>query len=130
MPDDGAVPPYRLTHAQAAALLGVSMTTIGRLVASGELPHPPQVKAGILRADVERLSARRWHPGDPGWITTTEVAGVLGVSQPRVSQLARRGFLPFEHGSDGRRLFRPAQVAVIARARRERWGRRRGQRAV
>jgi len=46
---------------------------------------------------------------------------MLGVTQPRVSQLVRRGFLPYEQTPDGRRVFRPAQVAVIARARRERF---------
>ena len=41
---------------------------------------------------------------------------MLGVTQPRVSQLARRGFLPFERTPDGRRVFRPTQVEVIANA--------------
>ncbi len=46
---------------------------------------------------------------------------MLGVTGPRVSQLARRGFLPYERTPDGRRVFRSAQVEVIARARRERF---------
>ncbi len=79
-------------------------------------------KAGLLRADVERRTLERWKPGDPTWMTTTEVAAVLGVTQPRVSQLARRGFLPYEATPAGRRVFRPAQVEVIARTRRERFG--------
>ena len=64
---------------------------------------------------------RRWRPGDPTWMTTIEVAAVLGVTGSRVSQLARRGFLPYERTPGGRRVFRPAQVAVIARARRGRF---------
>ena len=77
--------------------------------------------AGLLRADVERRSLERWRPGDPAWMTTTQVAKRLGVTRARVSQLARRGFLPYERTRTGRRVFRPAQVAVIARAHRERF---------
>ncbi|MDQ3663418.1 MAG: helix-turn-helix domain-containing protein [Actinomycetota bacterium] len=80
-------------------------------------------KAGLLRADVERRSLERWRTGYPTWLTTTEVAAALGVTRPRVSQLARRGFLPYERTPDGRRVFRPGQIAVVARARRKRFDR-------
>ena len=39
-----------------------------------------QVKANLLLSDVGRLSAARWQPGDPSWLTTAQVAQVLGVS--------------------------------------------------
>ena len=56
-----------------------------------------EVRQGRLTpCGVERLSPERWKSSDPTWLTTSEVAAVLGVTQPRVSQLARRGFLPFE----------------------------------
>ena len=66
-------------------------------------------KAGLLRADVERRTLARWRPGDPTWMTTTKVAAVLGVTGPRVSQLARRGFRvgqqyhPWRSGTELRR---------------------------
>jgi len=120
-------PAYRLTQAQAADLLGVSTARVAELVGQGRLtPVAKYAKAGLLRADVERRSLERWRPGDPTWLTTTQVAEVLGVTQPRVSQLARRGFLPYEQAPDGRRVFRPGQVRVIAQARRERFHAGRG----
>jgi len=80
-----------------------------------------QLTAHVLREDVERLSAKRWRPGDPKWLTATQVAEVLGVTQPRVSQLANAGKLTYKVGPGGRKLFRPGQVEVIGRARRERF---------
>ena len=97
MPDLDRRPAYRLTPAQAADLLGVSTARVAELVAEGRLtPVQKWAKAGLLRADVERRTLERWRPGDPTWMTTAEVAELLGVTQPRGSQLARRGFLPFE----------------------------------
>ncbi len=85
MPDLDRRPAYRLTQAQAADLLGVSTARVAELVGQGRLtPVAKWVKAGLLRADVERL-LERWKPGDPTWLTTGEVAAVLGVTQPRVS---------------------------------------------
>jgi len=122
MPDLDRRPAHRLTQAQAADLLGVSTARVAELVAEGRLtPVAKWAKAGLLRADVERRTLERWRPGDPTWLTTAEVAAVLGVTGPRVSQHARRGFLPYERTPGGRRVFRPAQVEVIARARRERF---------
>ncbi len=71
----------------------MSTARVAELVGEGKLtPVAKWAKAGLLRADVERRSLERWTPGDPSWLTTTEVAELLGVTQPRVSQLARRGF--------------------------------------
>lgn len=103
-------PAHRLTQAQAAELLGVHPITVAQMVSRGRLtPVKRWAKAGLLRADVERLSLERWRPGDPTWLTTSEVADILGVTGPQVSQLARRGFLPFERTPDGRRVYRPDQ---------------------
>ncbi len=122
MQDLDLCPAYRLTQAQAADLLGVSVARIAELVGEGRLtPVAKYAKAGLLRADVERRTLERWKPGDPTWLTTTEVAEVLGVTRARVSQLAERGFIPYERHPDGRRLFRPGQVEVVARARRQRF---------
>lgn len=122
MPDADELPPHRLTHRQAAVILGVREQTVSKWVSKGRLPSVGRwAKANVLRVDVERLAAARWRPGEPSWLTATQVAAVLGVSVPRVSQLANAGRLPYELAGDGRRLFRPAQVAVIARARRVRF---------
>jgi len=95
MPDLDRRPAYRITQAQAADLLGVSTARVAELVGQGRLtPVAKYAKAGLLRADVERQSLERWKPGDPSWLTATQVADILGVTGPRVSQLARRGFLP------------------------------------
>ena len=113
MPDLDRLPACRLTQAQAADLLGVSTARIAELVGEGRLtPVAKWAKAGLLRADVERRTLERWKPGDPTWLTTTEAAEVLGVTRARASQLAERGFLPYERTPDGRRV--PAR-------RRSRW---------
>ena len=113
----------RLTHAEAAALLGVHEGTVARMVRRGELKTPAKwAKAALSQAEVERLSLARWSPGSATWLTIAQAAEVFGVTPPRVRQLANSGRLPYERSPAGRRLFRPAQVAVIARARRERFG--------
>jgi hypothetical protein len=57
---------------------------VAELFGEGRLtPVANWAKSGLLRADVERRSLERWRPGDPSWLTTTEVAAVLGVTQPR-----------------------------------------------
>jgi Helix-turn-helix domain len=63
MPGADDVPPYRLTHAQAAVLLGVHEITVSKWVSQGRLPSVGRyAKANLLRFDVERLSAPG---GDP-----------------------------------------------------------------
>jgi excisionase family DNA binding protein len=110
------VPPYRLTHAQAAVLLGVHEITVSKWVSQGRLPSLGRyAKANLLRSDVERLSAARWRPGNRSWLTTSQAAVVLGVTNIRVNQLAHAGRLPHEVSRDGWRLFRPELVAVIAK---------------
>jgi len=60
MPDLDRRPAYRLTHAQAAGLLGVSTARVAELVGEGRLtPVAKYAKAGLLRADVERRGGSR-----------------------------------------------------------------------
>jgi hypothetical protein len=113
------VPPYRLTHGQAAVLLSVKEQTVSKWVSKGRLPSVGHyAKRNLLRSDVEKLSAARWRPGDPSWLTTSQAAAVMGLTPVRINQLARSGRLPHEVSRHGWRLFRPAQVAVIGNARR------------
>lgn len=116
------VPAHRLTHAQAGVLLGIRELSVSRLVWKAR-PRPVarHAKAGLLRADVEAYSLGRWRLGDPTWLIAAQVAKVLGVSGPRVHQLTAAGKLPYEAAPDGRQLYRPGQVAVIANARRVRF---------
>ncbi|MDQ3275844.1 MAG: hypothetical protein M3Q39_12670, partial [Actinomycetota bacterium] len=61
---------------------------------------------------------RNHRPGsDSYWVTRPEAARILDVNQARVWQLAERGFLPYETAPDGTRLYRRAQLQVIANAR-------------
>ena len=94
--------PDRLTHAEAAKLLGVHPGSVARWVVEGKLrPVRPYAKAGLLRADVERLSLARWREGDPSWLTAAQVAERLGVTRARVYQLSDAGRLPFERTRTG-----------------------------
>lgn len=118
----GELPADRLTHAQAAAILGVHRITVSTWVITGALPSLGRyAKANLRRSDVETLAAARWRPGDPSWLTTDQAAAMLGVSRVRVTQLIAAGRLPAERHPSGRWLFRPGQIAVIAQARRDRF---------
>ena len=83
-------------------------------------------RARLSRTDVESLALRRWSARktapDSYWVTTAQAAPMLGVIPTRVRQLANAELLPFEVGPGDQRLYRRAQVEVIARARRARFG--------
>ncbi len=110
----------RLTYAQAAELLGVHPRTVARMIRRGELADPLTPMAGLLRFDVERLSLARWRRGDRTWLTTAQIGEQLGLSRPRVYQLSNAGTLPYQCSGEGRRLFRPGQIAVVVEARKVR----------
>jgi len=121
MPGVEELPTERLTYAQAAEMLGVHEITVLRMVRRGDLSTKAKwAKTGLFRADVEQLSLQRWRPGKHTWLTTTQVGRQLGVSRSRIFQLSNAGMLPFRLNPQGRRLFRPGQIAVIARARKVR----------
>src|SRR3954466_7557494 len=95
---------------------------VGHLVVRGALPKRIRhQKQGLDRFDVEAEALRRWKPGHPYWLTTSEAAVVLGVSVSRVKQLVAAGYLPYVRKGD-RYLFRRPQAEVIGNARRLRWG--------
>lgn len=60
-------------------------------------------------------------------MTREEAAVILGVSRGRVTQLADADLIPFEvlptPGGKGRRMYRRAQLEVVAHARDTRWSR-------
>jgi len=57
------------------------------------------------------------------WVSRSGAAELLQRSERRVQQLSDAGKLPFEiHEGTGWRLYRRAQVEVIGRARRVRFG--------
>lgn len=115
---DTSRPILGLSGAEAAEILGVRELRVAQLVVDGVLSKAVKhQRRGLDRADVERLSLRRYKPGRPYWITEREAAELLGISRPRVFQLRRADRLPFvEH--NGRTYYRRAQIEVIAHARR------------
>jgi hypothetical protein len=112
-----------ITFTEAAHILGVSVTSVHRLILAGELEHSQRYgKRQLSRREVEQLAVARYgrnHPPGPDsyWVTRPEAACILDVNQARVWQLAERGFLPYETAPDGTRLYRRAQLQVIANAR-------------
>ncbi len=112
-----------VTFAEAAHILGVSVATVRRLICAGELEQPQRHgKRQLSRREVEQLAVARYdrnhRPGsDSYWVTRPEAARILDVNQARVWQLAQRGFLPYETAPGGTRLYRRAQLRVIANAR-------------
>lgn len=126
---EGRTQPGELvTHAEAAAILGVHVITVTNMVRRGDLVPLLRAKARQLPRDqVEALAADRWscwRTRSTYFITTEEAAELLGVSRTRVGQLTERGFLPVvETGRRApARLYRRRQLEVIGNARRARWG--------
>jgi len=62
------------------------------------------------------------HARDPYfyWVTTTQAAAILGISDVRVKQLLNAEKIPFERHRSGKRLMRRHQVEVIGNARQSR----------
>jgi excisionase family DNA binding protein len=109
--------PRGLTAAQAAAIIGVRPQTVHQWVLNGRLPKLVRYQHGGLDlADVERLALQRWRPGHQYWITTTEAAQILKLSEGRVRQLVEGDRIPAVM-HEGRLLYRRAQIEVIAHAR-------------
>lgn len=119
-----------ITRHEAAAILAVHVGTVDRMTRHGGLSRGRKfATAQLSRAEVERVAlatrpARQLVDGDESyWLTRSGAASVLQRSEVRVGQLVAAGRLPHvEHELSGRRLFRRAQVEVVARARRVRYG--------
>jgi hypothetical protein len=100
----------------------------GRLRSAGR-----NVRRGLSRADVEALACEVYpwwdhlDDADSYWITARTARRILGVNHTRLNQLAVRGFIPFEMHADGTRLYRRAQLQVVANARDVRWARYRSR---
>jgi excisionase family DNA binding protein len=106
MPATNDVPPYRLTHAQAAVLLGVKEQTVSQWVSQGRLPSVGYyAKRNLLRSDVEKLSAARWRIGDPSWLTASQAAVAIGRHEDS-RQPARPRWAPAVRGQ-------PLRVAAV-----------------
>jgi excisionase family DNA binding protein len=113
-----------VTLSVAADILGVSVSSVRRLIAAGRLPAGRRYQHRTLdRADVEALAAglypwwRHTHDPDPYWVTGQRAARVLGVTRARLGQLARADLLPYVGHQDGTRLYRRHQLVVLRQAR-------------
>jgi hypothetical protein len=121
--DPAPEPPLlAVSNAEAAEILGMQQElSVTRLVARGILHKPSKwQKRALDREEVERVALQRYRPGHPYWLTTSEAAGILGVTGKRVRQLVAADRLPCVV-QDGRRYYRRQQVQVIANARHLRW---------
>ncbi|MBA2560500.1 MAG: helix-turn-helix domain-containing protein [Propionibacteriales bacterium] len=84
-----------LAEAEAAMILGCSVTGVRRLIANGALPPTDRYRhRRLARADVEALALRtyRWRrhldDAEPYWVTGRRAAEVLEVNVTRLNQLA------------------------------------------
>lgn len=122
-----AEPAQRITHAQAAALLGCHPSNIAKLVKKGRLtatgvrgPDPSleldevvQLREERIKAEQERrLRYDRTDPrphgppaelGDHDWLSVEQVAQRLGVTGQSVRARAKRGTIP--HMRHGKRIW-------------------------
>jgi hypothetical protein len=73
----------------------------------------------LSQADVEQLARETypWRRRMPGsyWVVGNEAAAILGLSRQRLQQLAVQDRVPYLVHVDGVRLYRRAQLEVLAR---------------
>ena len=127
--------PEWITYREAAETLGVTHTTVGRMVKDGRLArrklaatYYPSISAASVRAHAAereaqaraREQARREHeerqlPPQDGdvWLSATVAAAVLGISRSRLWQRASAGRTPFTW-KDGRMWFRRSDIETRA----------------
>ena len=134
-----------ISQVEAAELLGVTPTSVYRMVSRGDLHPRPRhgMRPSLNRAEVldlaqhraeqaankrkradlraAREAERRRTAGPPDteheWLTVREAAALLGVSQVAINKRCRRDRLPYvEHG--GRRWLRRDLLELDQRARR------------
>ena len=116
-----------ITRDEAARILAVHVATVDRMIRRGVLtPASRFATAQLSRDQVEHLAlttrpVRQLVDGDY-WVSRRGAATVLGVSERRVTQLVQADRLPYVVHRDGWRLHRRAQVEVVAKARRVRFG--------
>lgn len=127
-----------VSQRDAAALLGVHISAVPKMVRRGDLVpregRPSLLKDEVLALRDTRVAAERARrgraprrpvppDGDHIWLRAAGAAAVLGVSSVAVSARARRGRLPFtEH--DGVRWYAVDQLELLKRADRARRTRR------
>jgi len=118
-----------ITLDEAAHILGCSRRTVVRHIDSGRLPAAGSKyqRRRVSRADAEQLALRlpssrsHFDLETSYWVTATAAAAIVGVNVSRLNQLVAAGRLPYETHADGIRMFRRAQLEVVANARDARW---------
>lgn len=118
-----------ITLRQAAKILGCSTDDVRTLVAAGQLTHRARSNRPLYRPQVEDLARRRSvEPVVPrprrrarpaGCVSTSEAAWILGVSRATVRRQAMEGLLPSTRDDRGHYWFRPDQLEMVVRARRD-----------
>lgn len=110
-----------ITLQESGRILGCGVSTVRRLVVTAHARHGGQEsEARLSRHSVEMLATEvyswRTHLGDASsyWVTGNHAAAVLGVSRARLSQLSAERRVPFVRHQDGTRLYRRAQLKLIA----------------
>lgn len=110
-----------ITLLEAGLILGCGVSTVRRLVVTAHARHGGhESEARLTRHSVEMLATEvytwRTHTDDASsyWVTGERAAAVLGVSRGRLSQLANERRVPFVRHQDGTRLYRRAQLELIA----------------
>jgi len=111
--------PDAITRAQAATILGVGESTVVRWRREGLLIEQRGGRRLYSRSEAEAVAANPWLKG-------VQAAEILGVGHVRVSQLADAGRIPVHVTKSGRRVYRKAQIAVVANAREVRAHQREG----
>lgn len=126
-----------VTLAEAAAILGCSISSVRRRIGEGRLlGGAPYENRALSQTAVEALAVEVYpwwrHVHDPVsyWLTEAAASAVLGVNRSGLGHLARADRLPYVVHRSGTRMYRRAQLTVMGNARRERLPDEAGSRGV
>ena len=113
----------RISVLKAASILGCGRRRARTLLAQHGFIGGSHIHSIATLEDVEAIArgGYRWkrHTSDTHsyWVTSGQAAEILGLSIPRLKQLATAGRLPFVTHDDGTRMFRREQISTIANAK-------------
>lgn len=109
---------FRVTTAQAAAMLGWDHNKLWRLVGTGKLSAPVRLSPRHClwaQSEIEALGGK-WQQQDRYTFSRTHAARLLGVCRETISRLVADNVLPAKR-KNGRLYFRPEDLSAAKKQR-------------
>ncbi len=114
--------PVAVGTADAAKILGKKQSELKHMLLTGAIPcfKTPRGHYRILVADLLKKHGEKKNKGEtqPDTLTPAQASGMLGVSRPTVTQMAKAGLLPYTQTPGGhRRILREDVELYMTRSR-------------